>query len=91
MVGIIKFEVTSTLTKFPILPFKQLEKQQKLNELTVVATLKLHQVQHVANGGLHHDLSPTLVFASGGVVRLQHRIKELEHEKLSQKKQMRLV
>ncbi|RUS72790.1 hypothetical protein EGW08_019450, partial [Elysia chlorotica] len=67
----------------------QLEKQQKLNELTVVATLKLHQVQHVTNGGLHHDLSPTLVFASGGVVRLQHRIKELEHEKLSQKKQMR--
>ncbi|GFO10997.1 cilia- and flagella-associated protein 44-like [Plakobranchus ocellatus] len=67
----------------------QLEKQQKLNELTVVSTLKLHQVQHITNGCLHHDLSPTLVFASGGVVRLQHRIKELEHEKLSQKKQMR--
>ena len=30
----------------------QLEKQQKLNELDIVVTLNLHQIQHVINGVL---------------------------------------
>ncbi|XP_033757971.1 cilia- and flagella-associated protein 44-like isoform X3 [Pecten maximus] len=67
----------------------QLEKQQKLNELDVIVTLKLHQIQYMMNGQLPQDLSQTLVFESNGVVRLQQRIKELEHEKHAQKKHMR--
>lgn len=67
----------------------QLEKQQKLNELTVVATLKLHQIQLVTGDSLSHDLNPALVFESSDLDRLQQRIKELENEKLLQKKQMR--
>ena len=67
----------------------QLEKQQKLNELDVVVTLKLHQIQYMINGILPQDLSQTLVFESNGVARLQQRIKELEHEKQLQKKQMK--
>lgn len=67
----------------------QLEKQQKLNELDVVVTLKLHQIQYMINAVLPQDLSQTLVFESNGVNRLQHRIKELEHEKQLQKKQMK--
>jgi hypothetical protein len=41
------------------------------------------------NGILPQDLSHTLVFESNGVARLQQRIKELEHEKQLQKKQMK--
>ncbi|XP_052253766.1 cilia- and flagella-associated protein 44-like isoform X2 [Dreissena polymorpha] len=67
----------------------QLEKQQKLNELDVVVSLKLHQIQYMVNGVLPQDLSHTLVFESHGVTRLQMRIKELEHEKHSQKKYMK--
>ncbi|XP_062616211.1 cilia- and flagella-associated protein 44-like [Saccostrea cucullata] len=67
----------------------QLEKQQKLNELDVVVTLKLHQIQYIINGILPQDLSQTLVFESHGVTRLQQRIKELEHEKHMQKKHMK--
>ena len=69
--------------------FFQLEKQRKINELDVVVTLKLNQIQHTVNGELPNDLSQCLVFEAGGVVRLTHRIKELEHEKHMQKKQMR--
>ncbi|KAL8598401.1 hypothetical protein ACOMHN_032678 [Nucella lapillus] len=67
----------------------QLEKQQKLNELDIVTTLHLHQIQHIVNSTLPSDLTQTLVFDSPGVVRLQHRINELEHEKTLQKKHMK--
>lgn len=67
----------------------QLEKQQKLNDLDVVVTLKLHQIQYMINGVLPQDLGQTLVFESNGVTRLQQRIKELEHEKHLQKKHMK--
>ncbi|XP_059142623.1 cilia- and flagella-associated protein 44-like isoform X2 [Physella acuta] len=67
----------------------QLEKQRKLNELIVVATLRFHQIQHIVNDVFPHDLNPTLVFESERLVKLQHRIKELEHEKLLQKRHMR--
>ena len=62
-----------------------------MNELDVVVTLKLHQIQYMINGILPQDLSQTLVFESHGVTRLQHRIKELEHEKHMQKKHMKYV
>ena len=65
----------------------QLEKQQKLNELDVVVTLKLHQIQHTVNNLLPADLSECLIFESQGLVSLQQRIQELELEKSSQKKQ----
>ncbi|KAK3588814.1 hypothetical protein CHS0354_028462 [Potamilus streckersoni] len=67
----------------------QLEKQQKLNDLDVVVSLKLHQIQYMVNGVLPQDLSQTLIFDSSGVVRLQGRIKELQQEKHLQKKQMK--
>ena len=69
----------------------QLEKQQKLNELDMVTTLQLHQIQYIINQALPSDLTHTLVFESPGVTRLQHRIKELEHEKTLQKKHMKSV
>lgn len=64
----------------------QREKQQKLNELDVVVVLRLHQIQYMLNGSLPQDLSQCLVFNSPGLVRLQHRIKELEKEKGEQKR-----
>ncbi|ELU09473.1 hypothetical protein CAPTEDRAFT_174833 [Capitella teleta] len=67
----------------------QLEKQRKINELDVVVVMKLHQIQHVINSVLPQDLSQCLVFEANGVVHLQHRIKELEHEKAGQNKQQK--
>ena len=64
----------------------QREKQQKLNELDVVVVLRLHQIQYMLNSALPQDLSQCLVFNSPGLVRLQHRIKELEKEKAEQKR-----
>ena len=59
----------------------QLEKQQKLNELDIVVTLQLHQIEHVINGSLPSDLSKCLVFDAPGLSSLKHRIKELEQER----------
>ncbi|XP_048588414.1 cilia- and flagella-associated protein 44-like isoform X2 [Nematostella vectensis] len=64
----------------------QREKQQKLNELDVVVVLRLHQVQHMINGSIPHDLSNCLVFGGAGLINLQSRIKELEKEKHEQKR-----
>ena len=57
----------------------------------MIVTLKLHQVQYIMDGTLPTDLTPSLVFEASGVVRLQHRIKDLDHEKSLQKKQQKLV
>ncbi|KAI0234101.1 Cilia- and flagella-associated protein 44, partial [Lamellibrachia satsuma] len=65
----------------------QLEKQRKLNELDVVVILKLHQILHISNASIAPDLTPCLVFESYNVVKLAHRIKELEQEKGMQKEQ----
>ena len=56
--------------------------------MDVVVTLKLHQIQHTVNGTVPSDTSNCSVFEQPDVVRLTHRIKELEHEKALQKKQM---
>ena len=56
-------------------------KQQKLNELDVVITLKMHQIKCLENGKMPPDLSHTVVFTNHGLKRLRERIDELEDEK----------
>ncbi|XP_069800651.1 cilia- and flagella-associated protein 44 isoform X2 [Dendropsophus ebraccatus] len=63
----------------------QREKQQKLNELYVVVPLKLHQVDYVINGEIPSDLSQALVFTNHSLENLQHRIRELQMEKVEQR------
>ena len=63
----------------------QREKQQKLNELDVVVTLTLDQIQYVINKKLPRDLSQCLVFEQGNLDKLQVRIKELDKEKIKEK------
>ncbi|KAM5180821.1 cilia- and flagella-associated protein 44 [Mantella aurantiaca] len=63
----------------------QREKQQKLNELYVVVPLKLHQVDYMINGEIPNDLSQALVFTNHSLESLQHRIKELQLEKVEKK------
>ncbi|XP_071842731.1 cilia- and flagella-associated protein 44-like isoform X2 [Apostichopus japonicus] len=63
----------------------QLEKQQKLNELDVVVTLRFHQIEYMVNGTLPQDLSPCLVFTTQSIRNLKKRILELEEEKTAQK------
>ena len=52
----------------------------------MVVVLRFHQIQYMINSVLPQDLSQCLVFNSPGLVRLQHRIKELEKEKAEQKR-----
>ncbi|XP_071995060.1 cilia- and flagella-associated protein 44 isoform X2 [Engystomops pustulosus] len=63
----------------------QREKQQKLNELHVVVPLKLHQVDYIINGEIPGDLSQALVFTNHSLEGLQHRIRELQMEKVEQR------
>ena len=65
----------------------QLEKQRKMNELDVVVTLRLHQMENVVNGDLPTDMSQSLVFEAPALVSLRHRIEELEQERIVQKRQ----
>ncbi|KAM3935997.1 cilia- and flagella-associated protein 44 [Leptodactylus fuscus] len=63
----------------------QREKQQKLNELYVVVPLNLHQVDYIVNGEIPSDLSQALVFTNHSLESLQHRIRELQMEKVEQR------
>ena len=64
----------------------QKEKQAKLNEIDVVVTLKMSQIQYLEEDGrLPSDISAALVFSNKTLERLRHRIKELVHEKAGQK------
>ncbi|XP_040277654.1 cilia- and flagella-associated protein 44, partial [Bufo bufo] len=63
----------------------QREKQQKLNQLYVVVPLKLHQVDYIINGEIPSDLSQALVFTNNSLESLQHRIRELQMEKVEQR------
>jgi len=51
--------------------------------------LRLHQILHNDNGRLPNDLQQCLVFNSPSLVKLSHRIKELDHEKSVQKRQQK--
>jgi len=63
----------------------QREKQQKLNELDVVVTLKFNQIQYTMNNTIPQNLSSCLVFDRHFLDNLQNRIKQLECEKVKQK------
>jgi len=67
----------------------QTEKQRKLNELHVVITLKMHQIQCLVDGRLPDDLSQCLVFTNAGLRKLRDRIKELQQEKINLRKQQK--
>ena len=53
----------------------------------MIVILKLHQILHISNASIAPDLTPCLVFEAHNVIRLAHRIKELEQEKGLQKEQ----
>jgi len=63
------------------------EKQRKLNELDIIVTLRLHQLEHVVNGAVPSDLSRCLTFEAPALVKLHSRITELEQEHIVQKRQ----
>ena len=64
-----------------------MEKQRKLNELDIIVTLRLHQMEHVVNGALPSHLSRCLIFEAPALVKLHSRIQELEQEHIVQKRQ----
>jgi hypothetical protein len=66
--------------------FKQKEKQKKINNLDIVVTMNFNQLQYLEKGYLQSDLSDALVFDSKNLDRLQERIKELQSEKVNEKK-----
>jgi hypothetical protein len=58
----------------------QTEKQQKLNELEVVLTLRLHQIQCLVNGQIPDSVVDCLVFESVGLKKLDQRVEQLVQE-----------
>lgn len=64
----------------------QKEKQKKINNLDIVVTLRLNQIQFLEKGKLPADLSKALAFDSKDLDRLENRIKELQIEKHTEKK-----
>ncbi|NXT73472.1 CFA44 protein, partial [Zapornia atra] len=63
----------------------QWEKQQRLNELSVVVPLKLHQVEYLVNGEMPSDFSQAVVFPHKSLEYLQKRIVDLRDEKRIQR------
>jgi len=61
----------------------QVEKQRKLNELDIIVTLCLHQIERAVPS----DLSQCLTFEYPDLVQLHFRIEELEQERIVQKRQ----
>uniref|UniRef100_T1J7Z3 Cilia- and flagella-associated protein 44 n=1 Tax=Strigamia maritima TaxID=126957 RepID=T1J7Z3_STRMM len=64
----------------------QREKQSRLNELYTLAPIKLNQIQYVVNGTLPADLNPCLVFPANKLKQLEDRIRELQQERIIQRK-----
>eukprot|EP00899_Mesostigma_viride_P010867 jgi/Mesvir1/19782/Mv13079-RA.2 len=63
-------------------------KQNKLNEIDVVLTLKMHQMEYLdEDGSLPKDLSQGVVFSNAVLGRLKERVRELIAEKASLRKQ----
>ncbi|EFJ51830.1 hypothetical protein VOLCADRAFT_103323 [Volvox carteri f. nagariensis] len=65
----------------------QKEKQGRLNQVEVVVSLKMHQVEYLIDGCLPDDLSAALVFSATQLRRLQRRVDELEDEKAALRSQ----
>ncbi|AWP14907.1 putative cilia- and flagella-associated protein 44 [Scophthalmus maximus] len=61
------------------------EKQQKMNELDVVVSLPLHQIEFVVNNSVPSDLGAALVVDRAELNRLKGRIEELQGEKSAQR------
>ncbi len=64
----------------------QTEKQKKINDLDIVVTMRLQQLQFLESKKLRNNLTDALAFDSKNLVRLQNRIKELQIEKSAEKK-----
>ena len=64
----------------------QTEKQKKINDLDIVVTMRLQQLQFLESKKLRNNLTDALAFDSKNLVRLQNRIKELQVEKSAEKK-----
>jgi len=58
-----------------------------MNELDVVVTLRLHQMKHIVDAALPSNLSECLTFEAPALVGLRRRIRELEEERIAQKRQ----
>lgn len=69
----------------------QKEKQKKINDLDIVATMNFNQIQMMEKGYLPADLSHALVFDSRNLDNLQNRIKELQVEKINEKKRFKTL
>jgi hypothetical protein len=67
----------------------QKEKQKKINNLDVVVMLRLDQIQFLKNNYIPADLSEALAFDSSNLEKLENRIRELQVEKLNEKKQFK--
>mgnify|MGYP001188008898 CR=1 FL=1 len=75
--------VNSEITQF------QKEKQSKLNEIDVIITLKMHQVEFLEKGRLPTDLGQGLVFSGKSLESLRGRVKDLVQEKAALKRQQK--
>uniref|UniRef100_A0A061QH80 Wd repeat-containing protein 52 n=2 Tax=Tetraselmis sp. GSL018 TaxID=582737 RepID=A0A061QH80_9CHLO len=80
--------VETNLTKInqDIIEFQK-EKQGRLNEIEVVVTLAMHQMEFLVDQKLPSDLSQALVFSNTELEKLKSRIKELDYEKMSLRRQ----
>jgi len=59
----------------------QTEKQRKLNELHVLVTLQLHQVEHLVDEKLPADLTSSLVISNAELRQLKARTRVIQDEK----------
>ena len=67
----------------------QKEKQAKLNEIVLVVTLKMHQIEYLVESKLPLDLSEALVFPKTSLKRLEERVGELIEEKAQLKQEQK--
>ena len=59
----------------------QREKQGRLNQIDVIVSLRLHQIEYLSDGKMPVDLSQALVFSRDELERLRRRVEELDNEK----------
>lgn len=69
----------------------QLEKQGRLNELSVAVPVHLRQIKYLVDGGFPRDLSDTVLFDVSSIEQLQQRIASLTEEKSMQRKEYKEI
>ena len=67
----------------------QKEKQSKLNDIDLVITLKMHQIEYLVESKLPLDLGEALVFPQTTLKRLEERVGELIEEKAQLKQEQK--